>query len=49
VIELYLCSCKKIQSLEMKIKKCNVLNTTAITSGYVGRDPQGGTCDGSVR
>ena len=27
--------------------KCKVLNTTAITSDYVGRDPQGGTSDGS--
>jgi len=24
-----------------------VLNTTAIASGYAGRDPQGGTSDGS--
>ena len=24
-----------------------VLNNTAIASGYVGRDPQGGTSDGS--
>ena len=24
-----------------------MLNTTAIASGYVGRDPQGGTSDGS--
>ena len=24
-----------------------VLNTTAIVSGYAGRDPQGGTSDGS--
>ena len=26
---------------------CKVLNSTAITSGYAGRDPQGGTSDGS--
>jgi len=25
-----------------------VLNSTAIASGYAGRDPQGGTSDGSV-
>ena len=25
-----------------------VLNTTAIASGYAGRDPQGGTSDGSL-
>ena len=25
-----------------------VLNTTAITSGYAGRDPQEGTSDGNV-
>ena len=27
---------------------CKVLNTTAIASGYAGRDPQGGTSDGSL-
>ena len=27
--------------------KVQVLNTTAIASGYAGRDPQGGTSDGS--
>ena len=26
---------------------CKVLNSTAIASGYAGRDPQGGTSDGS--
>ena len=25
-----------------------VLNSTAIASGYAGRDPQGGTSDGSL-
>ena len=25
-----------------------MLNTTAIASGYAGRDPQGGTSDGSL-
>ena len=25
-----------------------MLNTTAIASGYAGRDPQGGTRDGSL-
>jgi len=34
-------------SLEIKIKTCKVLNATAIASGYAGRDPQGGTSDGS--
>jgi len=29
------------------IKVAQVLNTTAIASGNVGRDPQGGTSDGS--
>ena len=27
--------------------ECKVLNTIAIASGYAGRDPQGGTSDGS--
>ena len=27
---------------------CKVLNSTAIASGYAGRDPQGGTSDGSL-
>jgi len=27
----------------MKIKSVRLLNTTAIVSGYAGRDPQGGT------
>ena len=26
---------------------CKLLNSTAIASGYAGRDPQGGTSDGS--
>ena len=26
---------------------CKVLNTTVIASGYAGRDPEGGTSDGS--
>jgi len=34
----------KIQNLEID---CKVLNYTAIASGYVGRDPQGGTCGGN--
>ena len=31
----------------MKNKECKVLNTTAIASGYAGRDPQGEASDGS--
>jgi len=27
--------------------ECKVLNTTAIASGYAGRDPQEGTINGS--
>ena len=27
---------------------CKVLNSTTIASGYAGRDPQGGTSDGSL-
>ena len=26
---------------------CKLFNSTAIVSGYTGRDPQGGTSDGS--
>ena len=32
------------QNLENRVQ---VLNTTAVASGYAGRDPQGGTSDGS--
>ena len=35
------------KNTELKNKECKVLNATAITSGYAGRDPQGGTSDGS--
>ena len=38
---------KKYKILELKNKECNVLNTTAIASGYAGHDPQGGTSNGS--
>jgi len=31
---------------ELKNKECKVLNTTAIISGYAGRDPQGETSNG---
>jgi len=32
----------KNDSLKFKIETCKILNTTAIASGYAGRDPQGG-------
>ena len=32
---------------ELKNKEFKVLNTIAIANGYAGRDPQGGTSDGS--
>ena len=32
---------------DFKIKECKLLNSTAIASGYAGRDPQVGTSDGS--
>jgi len=38
---------EKYRILELKNRKYKVLNTTAIASGYVGRDPKGGTSDGS--
>ena len=38
----------KIQNFSFKNRMCKVLNTTAIASGYAGRDPQGGTSDGSL-
>ena len=31
---------------ELLKQQCKVLNSTAIASGYAGRDPQGGTSDG---
>jgi len=34
----------EFQNLRIEVQ---VLNTTAIASSYVGRDPQGGTNDGS--
>ena len=37
----------KYRILDFKIKECKLLNSTAIASGYAGRDPQGGTSDGS--
>ena len=39
---------RKYRISELKNKECKVLNTTAIASGYTGRDPYGGTNDGSV-
>ena len=38
---------QKYRISELKNKKCKVLNATAIASGYVGRDPQVRTSDGS--
>ena len=32
---------------KLKNKEYKVLNANAIASGYAGRDPQGGTSDGS--
>ena len=37
----------KIQNFKSKNRMCKVLNSTAIASGYAGRDPQGGTSDRS--
>ena len=37
----------KIQNFRTKNEKCKLLNSTTIASGYAGRDPQGGTSDGS--
>ena len=33
---------KKYEIIELKNKLVQVLNTSAIASGYAGRDPQGG-------
>ena len=38
---------QKYRISEHKNKGCKVLNSTAIASSYAGRDPQGGTSDGS--
>ena len=38
---------KKYRISELQEQNVQVLNTTAIASGYTGRDPQGGTSDGS--
>ena len=40
---------QKYRILDFKIKDCKLLNSTAIASGYAGRDPQGGTNDRSVQ
>ena len=37
----------KYRISDFKIKECKLLNSTVIASGYAGRDPQGGTSDGS--
>ena len=38
----------KILNFRTKNEKCKLLNSTVIASGYVGRDPQRGTSDGSL-
>ena len=38
----------KIQNFRSKNEDVQVLNSSAIASGYAGRDPQGGFCDRSV-
>ena len=40
-------SAHKIQNFRTKNEKCKLLNSTAITRGYAGRDLQEGTSDGS--
>ena len=45
MIEVYLHT--KYSISDFKIKECKLLNSTAIANGYAGRDPQGGTSDGS--
>ena len=37
----------KIKMLDWEVKVCEVLNTIRGSKGYAGRDPQGGTSDGS--
>ena len=37
----------KIKNFRFRIEMCKVLNSTAIASGFAGRDLQGGTSDGS--
>ena len=46
MIEVFLHT--RIQNFRSKNKMCKVLNSTAIASGYAGRDQQGGTSDGSL-
>ena len=38
---------QKYRISELLKQQCKVLNSTAIASGYAGRDPQGGTSDRS--
>jgi len=38
---------QKYSISELQNRDVQVLNSTAIASGYAGRDPQGGTSDGS--
>ena len=45
LLRFYLHKNTEFQNFYNKIVQ--VLNTTAIVSGYAGRDPQGGTRDGS--
>ena len=39
---------QKIRNFRTYNKNVQVLNSSAIASGYAGRDPQGGFCDRSV-
>ena len=39
---------QKIRNFRSINKNMQVLNSSAIASGYAGRDPQGGFCDRSV-
>ena len=39
---------QKIRNFRTYNKNEQVLNSSAIASGYAGRDPQGGFCDRSV-
>ena len=38
----------KYRILDLEVKMCKVLNSIRCSNGYAGRDPQGGTSDGSL-
>ena len=40
---------QKYRISDLKMKQYKMLNSTAIASGYAGRDPQGGTSDESFQ